>query len=280
MKSLFALTLICIISLCSQALAQPGVTPAPAPAPAPAAQQNPQSSSSKRAHLPDTDHIVKPDNWDCTLNAVRYDWWRLEVVITTLSTYRLQKCSVDRMNRITVASASAQLKPIAVFDTVLKSGAQQMLMDVNLTPVVNEFYWVSDLKFSVMGETRLSLGELYRATKLGSNRNLSGANYRPYKMRGDMHFIWNAGTLVHRLVAPDGKPYIMFSYTTVIQETLTRDNLSNLEEVLKMPPGWIYENYFLDKTLVVRSGVDNDNMLTVLFDDVNNYYVFYNEQAD
>ena len=45
--------------------------------------------------------------------------------------------------------------------------------------------------------------------------------------------------------------------------------------MLKLPPGWTYENYFLDKTILVRSGVDNDNAITLLFDDLNNNYVLY-----
>jgi hypothetical protein len=225
--------------------------------------------------VPNTDNVVKRDNWECLLFATRYDWWKLELVISTLSTYRLQQCDPPGMDKITVASAAAQLKPVANFDTVLKGGAHQQLMDINLTPVVNEYYWVSNLKFSPQGESRISLTKLYQTTKLKSTKNLAGASYVPFKIRGDTHYIWNAGTLVHRLVAPDGSPYIMYSYTRQVQPSLTRDNLSNIDQLLRMPPGWTYENYFLDKTVVVRAGVDNDNSVTVIFDDLNNYYALY-----
>ena len=207
--------------------------------------------------------------------ATRYDWWKFEIVISTLSTYRLQQCDPNGMDKVTVASAAAQLKPVATFDTVLKGGAVQQLMDINLTPVINEYYWVSNLKFSPQGESRISLKQLYQTTKLKSTRNLAGASYVPFKIRGDSHYIWNAGTLVHRLVAPNGTTYIMYSYTRTVQPSLTRENLSNIDQLLRMPAGWTYENYFLDKTVVVRAGVENDNSVNVIFDDLNNYYVQY-----
>jgi hypothetical protein len=209
------------------------------------------------------------------LFAARPDWWSLEIVITTFSTYQLQNCSPDRMNNITVASAAAQLKPYKDYYLVLKGGAHQLLMDINLTPVVNEYYWVGDLKFSVLSQSRIGLLQLYRTTKLKSTKNLAGASYVPFKILGDQHYIWNAGTLVHRLVSPDGNPYIMYSYTREVQPSLTRENLSNIDQLLRLPDGWTYENYFLDKTVVVRAGLENDNSVTVIFDDLNNYYVRY-----
>lgn len=281
MKSLVASALIFIGSLCEQALAQSEASTAPA------AQQSPQNSQTPKNTrqdplalaplLPSITSKVNPDNWDCSLYATRYDWWKLELVITTLSTYRLQNCSPDGMNKITVASAAAQLKPVATFDTVLKGGANQMLMDINLTPVVNEYYWVSNLKFSVLGETRINLATLYQTTKLKSTRNLAGASYVPFKIHGESHYIWNAGTLVHRLVPPIGDPYIMYSYTKEVQPSLNRENLSKIDQLLRMPVGWSYENYFLDKTVVVRAGVENNNSVTVIFDDLNNYYVRYDQ---
>ena len=67
----------------------------------------------------------------------------------------------------------------------------------------------------------------------------------------------------------------MYSYTKEVQPSLNRENLSNIDQLLRMPAGWTYENYFLDKTVVVRAGVENDNTVTVVFDDLNNYYALY-----
>ena len=251
--------------------------------PAPNAQQNEQKTvpaSSTPAPQGDSTDInvaskVKLDNWQCTLHAARFDYWRFEIEITTLSTYRLQNCPPARLDKITAASAAAQLRTVASFTNIVKGGAHQQIMDINLTPVSNEYYWVSDLKFSVLGTSRVGLKKLYETTKLKSAKNLSGASYVPFIVTGETHYIWNTGSLAHRLVSPTGDTYIMTAYTKQVQPSLTRETLTRLDTMLRLPADWTYENYFLDKTIVVRSGVDNDNSIQVIFDDLNNNYVLY-----
>jgi hypothetical protein len=67
----------------------------------------------------------------------------------------------------------------------------------------------------------------------------------------------------------------MVGYTQEVQPSLTRENLSNLDTMLRLPPGWRFENYFLDRNIVVRAGIDNDNSVETIFDDLNNNYVLY-----
>ena len=278
MKSLLAPALL-ISLMCSQAFAQPATMAAPASQQGPQGALAPQNTQSPAppttSQASNTAAENQSDYWQCSLFATRYDWWKLELVVTTLSTYRLQNCGPDGMARITTASAAAQLKPVATFDTVLKGVPHQTLMSINLTPVVNEYFWVSNLKFSVVGETRLSLVKLFQATRLKGTKNLAGSSYVPFVIRGDAHYIWNAGTLAHRLVSPNGDAYIMYAYTRGVQPSLTRENLSSINQILKLPTGWTYENYFLDTTVVVRAGIENDNSVTVIFDDLSNFYVLY-----
>ena len=280
MRSLFANTLICLSLLCSQALAQPATVLAPAPAanlgtgPSQSPQNAQQASSAAVAQTAEIASAVKLDNWVCGLYATRFDWWRLELVVTNLSTYQLQNCSPDAMNNLTTASAYAQLKALN-FDNVFRGSAHQMLMDINLTPVVSEYYWVGNLKFGLLSDIRLNLWQIYQTTKLGGSKNLMGASYTPFKVRGNQHFIWSAGTLVHRLVAPDGKAYIMSSYTRDVQPSLNRENLSNINQLLRMPVGWTYENFFLDKHVVVRTAIESHNTVNTIFDDLSNIYVQY-----
>lgn len=261
--------------LCSVAFAQPATgltaTPQQANTQQAAAQNQPQTTSK----TPDYSSVVQPDNWVCSLNAAHFDFWRFQVVVTTLSTYRLQNCPSSRMNRVTAASAAAQLRTVASFETIIKGGSHQQIMDINLTPVSTDYVWVSDLKFSVMGTARISLAQLFKTTRLSNTRNLVSANYIPFKLFSETHYIWNTGSLVHRLVSPTGEVYLMTAFTQEVEPSLTRDNLSKLHTMLGLPPGWKFENYFLDRTVVVRAGVDNDNSVQVLFDDLNNLYVQY-----
>ena len=280
MKFLFAPILVLISVLCSTALAQPAAGSSPAAAPNLAGQQqsapsNEQQGTRSKNEFASTPSAVQPDNWSCSLHAARFDIWRLEVVVTTLSTYRLQNCPARRMEKVNAASAAAQLRTVANFSTIVKGGSHQQIMDINLTPVSSEYVWVGDLKFSVMGTTRISLKKLFQTTKLSDTKNLAGANYTAFKFSGDTHYIWNTGSLVHRLVSPKGETYLMTDFTQEVEPSLRRDNLSNLDTMLRLPPGWKFENYFLGRTIVVRAGVDNDNSVEVLFDDMNNSYVLY-----
>jgi hypothetical protein len=280
MKYLFAPTLVLISILCSAALAQPATGSSPAAAANPTGQQQSAPSKEQRGtrsnnEISSTSSVVQPNNWNCSLHAARFDIWRLEVAVTTLSTYRLQPCPASRMEKVNAASAAAQLRTVANFSTIVKGGSHQQIMDINLTPVSSEYVWVGDLKFSVLGSTRISLRQLFQTTKLSDTKNLAGANYVAFRFSGNTHYIWNTGSLVHRLVSPKGETYLMTDFTQEVEPSLTRDNLSNLDTMLRLPPGWKFENYFLGRTIVVRAGVDNNNSVEVLFDDMNNSYVLY-----
>jgi hypothetical protein len=300
MKRLFAPVLHALLlsALCSVSFGQPAQNAAPQN---PQVQQNSQpkqdtapptsgtSASNQAAEqkkptkdpLSDaemsTKSVVKPDNWQCMLYATYFNIWRLEVIITPLSTYHLQNCSPTGMDKLSVASAVAQLRTVASFDSIIKGGAHQQIMSVNLTPVSSEYYLVSNLKFAPMGSSRISLLTLLKATKLTGVANLTGSNYRSFPLEGRFYYIWNIGTLVHRLVSPEGDTYIMTSYTTEVSPSLTRANLVDLASQLDLPAGWLYESYFLDKTITVRSGPANNNTITTLFDDLHNNYVKYND---
>ena len=238
MKYRFAPILVLASILCSVALAQPAsgstATPHLTHTQQTAAQKQPQGTSQRV----DYSSVVQPDNWICSLHAAHFDFWRLEVVVTTLSTYRLQNCPATRMDKLTAASAAAQLRTVANFETIIKGGSHQQIMDINLTPVSSEYFWVSDLKFSVIGTARISLIQLFETTKLKNTRNLAAAKYIPFKLFGETHYIWNTGSLVHRLVSPKGETYLMTSFTQEVQPSLTRDTLSNLSTMLGLPPGW------------------------------------------
>ena len=153
MKCFFASALLLINVLCTAAIAQPANNAAPAAPPQaqitpPAApSQQPQGTSAGAGPT----SAVKLNTWNCSLTAAEFNFWRFEVVVTMLSTYRLQNCPASSMDKITAASAAAQLRTVSSFSTIVKGGSHQQIMDINLTPVSTEYFWVSDLKFSVVG---------------------------------------------------------------------------------------------------------------------------------
>ena len=82
-------------------------------------------------------------------------------------------------------------------------------------------------------------------------------------------FFFDAGAPVFELVAPDGAAYVMQSYCTVVDSTLTLDALPSLGERLDLPPGWSYRVRVLEEELVIDT---SDHLATVLQDDLQNSY--------
>ena len=217
------------------------------------------------------------DNWQCVLYLGNFDWLSLKVVINTLSTWRLQNCSPRGLDGVTTASAIAQLRSVSNFNFINKGGAHQILADVNLTPVLSEYYNVSNLKFAPSGRVSLSLSKIWSKTHfLASINSVDNAHYETFNYVSRTYYIWNIGSLVHRLVKPNGDTYIMYSYTQDVAPELTRDKLINLGTRLKLPPQWKYESYLLDETVTIRGDMAGAG-LEVLFDDLRNNYTRYNQ---
>lgn len=226
---------------------------------------------------PDMNIRTNIDNWQCVLYLGSFDWLTLTVVINTLSTWRLQNCSPRGLDGVTTASAIAQLRSVSNFNFINKGGAHQILADVNLTPVLSEYYNVSNLKFAPSGRVSMSLAKIWSKTHfLASINSVDNAHYETFNYVSRTYYIWNIGSLVHRLVKPNGDTYIMYSYTQDVAPELTRDKLVDLGTRLKLPYGWKYESYLLDETVTIRGDMAGAG-LEVLFDDLRNNYTRYTQ---
>jgi hypothetical protein len=155
-----------------------------------------------------------------------------------------------------------------------RGGAHAYTMDVNLSPVSNPFFYIGNLKFSKVGEVKISLLSAIQK-KTWNIGNVVNMTYNPFELNSQIHFIWNIGTLIHRLVAPNGDTYIMYAYTNEVAKDLKRDNLIDLGGQLRLPDGWRYENVLLNKTITVRPTPLNSFASGVIFDELNNFYVKY-----
>ena len=85
--------------------------------------------------------------------------------------------------------------------------------------------------------------------------------------------IWNAGTLAHILVSPTGDSYILSQYTNRILNGLNRANASNLKSLLRLPPGWNFENILLSDPISVQTTVQNKFRTTIVLDEFSNIYI-------
>lgn len=80
------------------------------------------------------------------------------------------------------------------------------------------------------------------------------------------HTIWvyNPGTTIYELIAPNGEVYVMQSYAQIVNKNLQLSDLPNLGKSLKLPTGWRYEVLTLTKPLKLSANgiayVLNDNL--------------------
>jgi hypothetical protein len=82
-------------------------------------------------------------------------------------------------------------------------------------------------------------------------------------------FTFDAGRPVFELVDPDGRRWVMQTYSQVVDKNLTLDELPALAARLHLPDGWRYETRTLAAPLVVDT---TDRPAIVLQDDLTNSY--------
>ncbi len=92
--------------------------------------------------------------------------------------------------------------------------------------------------------------------------------YKERKVRRNSVWIFNSQELVYELVSPDGKVYIMQSYSTEVKD-LTLESLKDLKSQLKLPKGWTYRARLLTEELNVPIP---QGLATVIQDDFYNSY--------
>jgi len=211
----------------------------------------------------------------CSIFISHFDLLSLSFVLTAYSTFKVeQSCNEDYYYGLTMASITAQSRIVSGSTKTFRGGAHAYTMDVNLSPVSNPFFLIGNLKFSKVGEVKIGLISAIKK-KTWDIANVVNVTYSPFILQSKIHYIWNIGTLIHRLVAPNGDTYIMYAYTNEVATELKRETLIDLGGQLRLPEGWRYENVLLNKTITVRPTPFNDFGSEVLFDELNNFYVKY-----
>ena len=81
-------------------------------------------------------------------------------------------------------------------------------------------------------------------------------------------FLFTAGNMVYELTSPEGEVYRMQSYSHIVDDTLTIDDLETLGDRLELPEGWSYEARVLSED----SALIADGLAFVLNDDLMNSY--------
>lgn len=234
------------------------------------------NGSVKRRPILDSPYESNVEGLICTIYTGGFDLFSMNLVLKIYSTFKVEpSCSETDYVVLTAASILAQTRIVTRSSKVFSGGIHAYTMDVNLSPVHNPFFSIGKLRFSKVGEVRIGIFNAIK-TKALDLANVVNMTYSPFTMHSQIHYIWNVGSLIHRLVAPNGDSYIMFSYTNEISSDLTRDKLIDIGGQLRLPEGWRYENELLNKTVTIRPTPLDDYSSNVLFDEFSNFYIKYN----
>jgi len=135
-------------------------------------------------------------------------------------------------------------------------------------------FWTMDsMKSTLLDPTIVSFNEIemrkagilkLRFKEIFGKRSV----YKERKVRRNSVWIFAPNELVYELVSPDGKVYVMQSYSTEVKN-LTLDNLKDLKSHLKLPRGWNFQARLLTEELNVPIP---QGLATVIQDDFYNSY--------
>lgn len=101
---------------------------------------------------------------------------------------------------------------------------------------------------------------------------LASNNPQPYsvnKVDRRAVFTFDAGRPVFELVDPDGRRWVMQTWSQVVDKDLTLDDLAGLASRLNPPPGWRYETRTLTEPLTVDTTA---TVAHVMQDELTNSY--------
>lgn len=198
----------------------------------------------------------------------------LAIEITAYSTYGLNECNVPLYNQLTTASISAQLQTFMSPYIVAKNGIHTLVVSKDLSPTTEPFINIGAIQFKNVAVFKMNY--LYYSYKYLTDKQfrngISRSAYVPYKGKAPLIYLYNPGQTAYEILTPDGKIYIMTSFTNYYSPNLDLSNLKNLGSILQLPSGWKFRSIVLDKQISLTNRAP-DYETTFMFDEFSNYYV-------
>jgi hypothetical protein len=146
-------------------------------------------------------------------------------------------------------------------DVVWKNPRRFWMMDaltVNLAGEPRAFQGVS---FNLVARMQMPAG-------FDPTQDQSAIAYHPTQIRRVSRYEFRRGRPVFLLRSPDRTTWVMQTFTTHVDQTLTEADLSGLGERLTLPDGWTYSSRTLDQDLVIAT----DGLAHIVADQLANMY--------
>lgn len=99
--------------------------------------------------------------------------------------------------------------------------------------------------------------------------SMNPAPYRPNTVTRNAVFVFNSGETVFELSDPEGRRWVMQTWSQVVDPTLAYEDLAGLGTRLNLPEGWSYRARVLDEDLRIDTST---RAAQVLQDDLTNSY--------
>jgi hypothetical protein len=198
--------------------------------------------------------------------------------LTTFSSLRLGECVEEEYLKLSEASIMAQLQTTLNPKRIIKLGFHTNVASANLTAMEKPYFYVGVSSFDQEGVIKLNYLTYIQLFLTYENfrKGISKAAYVPMVKDAPLHYIYSPGLTVYELVSPDGRVFIMTSFTNQFNSTLSLENLRELGASLNMPPGWKFRSRVLERQVNIEAAAPS-YQTTVIFDDFQNFYIEINQ---
>jgi len=155
---------------------------------------------------------------------------------------RLNTCPPERWAKVSANALKAQYDVMAV----LKNGPHGWTMDAVTLPA-GPVVSLNGLETRWWTMTKLPKGISFDE---GPSRDLG---YKPVPSRRSSTFTYQAGKPAFIIEDADGTPWVMQSFSRLIDPSLTYDSLQDLGRKLTLPKGWKYRVTVLSQDLQIKA---------------------------
>jgi haloalkane dehalogenase len=152
------------------------------------------------------------------------------------NTLGLNDCPADKWNGLDANKLKKELKATMV----ILNGPRYFIMDRNALANPGEVKNFDGLDARLVAQ--LEIKQRQKRTPYTENT-----------VDRQSRYVFERGKKVYELVAPDGRVFIMQSYSQEVDKSLNEEGLQSLATRLKLPKGWQYRVRKVDDDLVVRN---------------------------
>lgn len=175
-----------------------------------------------------------------------------ELVTEVYNTLTCNKCPDDKWSKLTEEDLKAEL------------GAEDVKLNGPRHWVVNKIRSGTGIQYDKIA----SFGDIQMMLGAQINGKVIEIEYQENEVKRWTTFLFKKGNRVYKLINDLGETYIMQSYSRMIANDQSIENLAELGATLNLPEGWSFETEILEKDFELVT----EGQAFVIVDDLMNAY--------